>query len=79
MQDIQNIPPPDTSPSDIEDDFGSHSDFPDTDKTDRSETDVENIPVPPDRQDSSTPIEEPPTTTNEEGIDEDDGEPPRLL
>jgi hypothetical protein len=80
MQDIQNIPPPDANPLDIEDDFDSHSDYSDIDaERDNSKTDVESIPVPPDRQDESTPIEEPPTTTNEEGIDEDGGEPPRLL
>lgn len=70
MQDIQNIPPPDTNPSDIEDEFGDHSDYPDIDNIDRSETDVENIPVPPDRQSDSIPIEEP--ATGSVPIEEDD-------
>lgn len=80
MQDVQNIPAPDANPLDIEDNFDSHSDYPDIDTPrDNDNTDVESIPVPPDRQDDSTPIEEPPTTTDEEGIDQDSGDPPKLL
>lgn len=85
MQDIQNIPPPDSNPLDIEDNFGSHSDYPDIDAQDinaprdNENTDVEGIPVPPDRQDGATPIEEPPSSEDEEGIDEDSGEPPKFL
>lgn len=79
MQDVQNIPAPDSNPLDIEDDFDSHSDYPDIDaERDNRDTDVESIPVPPDRQDESTPIEEPPTT-DVEGIDEGGGEPKRIV
>lgn len=85
MQDIQNIPPPNATPLDIEDNFGSHSDYPNIEAQqdidaprDNSDTDVESIPVPPDRQDESTPIEEPPTT-DVEGIDEDSDNPQQIV
>ena len=80
MQDVQNIPNPDVSTVNTEDDFGSHSDYPEIDaERDNTNTDIENIPVPPDRQDESTPIEEPPTSTDEEGIDDDSGGNPKFV
>lgn len=79
MQDVQNIPTPDEDSYDPQDDFGSHSDYPDVDETDRGETDIETPPLPPDRQGDAVPVEEPPTT-DKPSIDEDDyGEPKRIV
>lgn len=55
MQDVQNIPNPDVDSIAGDDDFGSHSDYPDTDV----EQPKEDIPVPNDRE-PGAPIEEPP-------------------
>lgn len=69
MQDIQNIPNPDINSTDRDDDFGNHSD--------REETDVENIPLPPDEQ-TPSPIEEPPDT-EKPAIGEDRSEPKKIV
>jgi hypothetical protein len=69
MQDIQNIPNPDVNSTVRDDDFGTHPD--------REETDVENIPLPPDEQ-KPAPIEEPPET-EKPPVEEDQNEPKRIL
>lgn len=55
MQDVQNIPNPDVNSNEDDGDFGSHSDFPDTDV----EQPKEETPTPPDRLPHAA-IEEPP-------------------
>lgn len=61
MQDVQNIPNPDINSTETEDDFGNHSDFPDTDV----EQPAEDMPVPPDVK-QNVPIEEPPAGDGED-------------
>lgn len=78
MQGIQNIPAPDTEPQNIEDDFGSHSDYPDVDNSDIDNPDVDDIPVPPD-QETSYPVEEPPSDVEKPPIDEDQNEPEQIV
>lgn len=55
MQDVQNIPNPDVNSVEDDGDFGSHSDFPNTDV----EQPKEESPTPPDRLPRAG-IEEPP-------------------
>lgn len=66
MQDVQNIPSPDVNSTNRDDDFGSHSDYPNTDV----EQPKDDIPSPDDRV-QNAPIEEPPAEDGEE-------EPPRI-
>lgn len=61
MQDVQNIPPPDVNRIEDDGDFGSHSDFPDTDV----EQPTEESPTPPDRLPRAG-IEEPPADEGDE-------------
>jgi len=61
MQDVQNIPNPDVNSTQTDDDFGSHSDYPNTDV----EQPKEDIPVPNDRE-RNAPVEEPPAEDGEE-------------
>ncbi len=69
MQDVQNIPPPDTNPTRRDDDFGSHSAIDiDLDNEDIEKPD-EPIPVPPDQM-PAAPVEEPPNV-NEVPVGED--------
>jgi hypothetical protein len=90
MQDVQNIPNPDVNSTETNDDFGSHSDVEqELDQTDvenpdsgeRKNNDIERenetIPVPPDTEGSSAPIEEPPDV-NSPPIEEDQNEPKRI-
>lgn len=63
MQDVQNIPNPDVNSNQDDDDFGSHSEFPDTDV----EQPKEETPTPPDR--SPRPAIEEPTDDEESGGD----------
>ena len=61
MQDVQNIPNPDVNSTERDDDFGSHSGFPNADVEQ-----PEDNPTPPDRQ-PNAPVEEPPA---EDGVEE---------
>ncbi|HXG84436.1 MAG TPA: hypothetical protein VNI84_10450 [Pyrinomonadaceae bacterium] len=63
MQDVQNIPNPDVNSIEDDGDFGSHSDFPNTDV----EQPKEETPPPPDRLPHPA-IEEPPE--DEDGNDD---------
>lgn len=63
MQDVQNIPPPDATHIEDDGDFGSHSDFPDTDA--EQPKDKEESPTPPDRLPHAA-IEEPPAEMDDE-------------
>ena len=68
MQDIQNIPNPDINSTERKDQFGNHSDI---ERENESGSDVENIPLPP-TEPAPAPIEEPPSDTNRQSIDEDE-------
>ena len=70
MQDVQNIPNPDVNSTN--DDFDSHSDFPNTDVGQPT-----NIPLPPDAE-RNVPVEEPPESDKPE-IREDRIEPDELV
>ncbi|HXG86377.1 MAG TPA: hypothetical protein VNI84_20330 [Pyrinomonadaceae bacterium] len=61
MQDVQNIPNPDVNSIEDDGDFGSHSDFPNTDV----EQPKEETPPPPDRLPQPA-IEEPPADETDE-------------
>ncbi len=63
MQDVQNIPTPDVNRIEDDGDFGSHSDFPDTDVEQPKEK--EETPKPPDRLPHQA-IEEPPADRDDE-------------
>lgn len=78
MQDIQNIPNPDVNSVETEDDFGSHSNYPDIDKTDVENPDVDDIPLPPDRQ-PARPIEEPRSDVEKPPIDENEDAPKQIV
>ena len=66
MQDVQNIPAPDSNPNTTEEDFGSHAhDYPDVPDEDNERSSVEDIPLPPDRE-HSAPVEEPPPNDSED-------------
>ncbi len=59
MQDVQNIPPPDISSPDRDNDFGSHSTIePDLDGEEPTNP-QDDVPLPSDRE-PSVPIQEPP-------------------
>jgi hypothetical protein len=72
MQDVQNIPNPDVNSTEHDDDFGSHSDFPNTDVEQSND-----LPVPPDTE-RAVPVEEPPET-DRPAIEEDDSGPKKLV
>lgn len=72
MQDIQNIPNPDVNSPDAGDDFNSHPRNEDVERPD------EDIPVPPDQQRGTVPVEEPPSERDKPAIDEDQTEPKRI-
>lgn len=78
MQDIQNIPNPDVSTRDVEEDFGSHEGL----NPDRHGSEIENrrddevVPVPPDQQ-PTIPIEDPPGT-NEPPVGDVDDSPKKI-
>ncbi|MEO8072354.1 MAG: hypothetical protein ABI686_03815 [Acidobacteriota bacterium] len=77
MQDVQNIPPPDTSSTTRDDDFGSHSAIHiDLDNEEVEKTN-ESIPLPPDQQ-PAAPVEEPPNT-KKAPVGEDSDEPKQIL
>ena len=77
MQDVQNIPPPDTNSTERDNDFSSHSEIkPNLDNED-IEKPEEEIPVPLDRQ-PTVPIEEPPNV-DKFPIGEDEEEPKRIV
>lgn len=79
MQDLQNIPNPDGDELGIEDDFDSHSDYPDIDQIDSSNNpDVDDIPVPPDKE-PAYPVEEPPTGIENPPVEEDEDELKRIV
>lgn len=72
MQDVQNIPNPDTGSTVRDSDFGDHSDFPNTDVEQPND-----LPLPPDTE-RNVPIEEPPET-NRPAIEEDSPEPDKIV
>jgi hypothetical protein len=78
MEDVQNIPPPDVNSVNNEDDFGSHSDYPDVDKTDVENPDVDDIPIPPDSE-PAYPVEEPPSDVERPPVEEDQNEPKQIV
>ena len=78
MQDVQNIPNPDGDSLNIEGDFGSHSDYPDIDRTDKRNPDVDDIPVPPDKE-PARPVEEPPSDVEKSPVDEDEDAPKQIV
>lgn len=78
MQDVQNIPSPDVNSVDTEEDFGSHSDYPTIDQTDAENSDVDDIPVPPDSE-PAYPVEEPPSDVEKPPVDEDTNEPKQIV
>ena len=78
MQDVQNIPNPGVDSINTEDDFGSHSDYPDIDKTDAENSDVDDIPVPPDSE-PAHPVEEPPTDVERPPVGEDNNSPKQIV
>ena len=77
MQDVQNIPNPGVDSINTEDDFGSHSDYPDIDKTDAENSDVDDIPVPPDSE-PAHPVEEPPDVERPP-VGEDNNSPKQIV
>lgn len=77
MQDVQNIPPPDTSPTTRDDDFGNHSAIDiDLDSEEIKKPD-ESIPIPSD-QPLPAPVEEPPDI-DRVPVGEDSGEPKQIV
>lgn len=78
MQGLQNIPNPDVNSREIEDDFDSHSDYPDVDKTDVENSDVDNIPLPPDKQ-PARPVEEPRSDVEKPPINENEDAPKQIV
>lgn len=79
MQDVQNIPNPDGGSLERDDDFGSHSDYPDVDQIDEKRNpDVDDIPVPPDKE-PAHPIEEPPTGLENPPVEEDEDAPKQIV
>ena len=72
MQDVQNISNPDVNSTANDDDFGSHSDFPNSDVEQPND-----LPLPPDSE-RGAPVEEPPETDQPE-IKEDNTEPAKLV
>lgn len=78
MQDVQNIPNPDADSLKIEDDFGSHSDYPDIDQTDGINPDVDDIPVPPDSE-PAYPVKEPPSDVEKPPVKEDEDAPKQIV
>ncbi|CAN5281235.1 hypothetical protein BH20ACI1_BH20ACI1_17190 [soil metagenome] len=77
MQDVQNIPLPDTNPTTRDDDFGSHSAIDiDLDNED-IEKPNEPIPVPPDQQ-PAVPVEEPPNS-EKVPVGEDNDKPKQIV
>lgn len=77
MQDVQNIPPPDTTPTTRDDDFGSHSAIDIDLDNEEVEKPNESIPLPPDKQ-PAAPIKEPPNM-DKVPVGEDSGEPKRIV
>ncbi|MBA3634217.1 MAG: hypothetical protein H0W58_15615 [Acidobacteria bacterium] len=77
MQDVQNIPPPDTNSTERDDDFGSHSAVEQDLDNDDIEQPDEEIPVPPDQQ-PAAPVQEPPNV-NKPPVGEDKDEPRRIV
>ncbi len=73
MQDIQNIPPPDISSTNHDDEFGNHS----QNEEIRNETDVERIPLPG-NEITPAPIEEP-DDTEKVPINEIQNHPKQIL
>jgi len=66
MQDVQNIPAPDSEPNTTEEDFGNHpKNYPDVPSEDEGRESVEDIPLPPDQQ-PAAPIEDPPKDDGED-------------
>lgn len=79
MQSVQNIPAPDGDAVDIEGDFDSHPDYPDVDKTEAENSDVNNIPVVP-GEEPVYPIEEPRSEDIENPpVEEDINAPKRIV
>lgn len=85
MQDIQNIPNPDTNSVEIDEGgFGSHSDVLPDSRTDRDSQDfdierpLEDIPLPP-HTEPVAPIEEPPETRNQPPMGDDNAKRERLV
>lgn len=78
MQDIQNIPNPDVDSLERQDDFDSHSDYPDVGRTDVENPDVDDIPLPPDQQ-PAQPVEEPRSDVEQPPIEENKDEPKRIV
>lgn len=77
MQDVQNIPPPDTNPTTRDDDFGNHSAIDIDLDNEEVEKPNESIPVPTDQQ-PAVPFEEPPNT-EKVPVGEDNDEPKRIV
>ena len=76
MQDVQNIPPPDTSSAERDNDFGSHSEL---------DPNLDNAPPKDHQNDIPLPSDQPPPEPIEEPNDEekypivDDNEQPAQL
>ena len=75
MQDIQNIPNPDVNSTEREDDFGNHSDI--ERENESSNSDTENIPLPP-TEPKPSPVEEPPDEDRAR-IDEPQRKPSQIV
>ena len=73
MQDIQNIPNPDTNSTVEDGDFGNHSDI----EQEHDDGGIENIPLPPDEK-TPSPVEEPPET-EKPPVGEDNPQPKQLV
>jgi hypothetical protein len=71
MQDMQNIPNPDVNSVDIDVDSQKRTDIESVPNEDIGYDSDGRIPVPPDQQQDSVPIEEPPDVDGEAPIDED--------
>ena len=77
MQDVQNMPPPDTNSTERDNDFGNHSAI-DIDLDNESiDKPNEPLPVPPDQKPMS-PIEEPPNA-EKVPIEENTDEPKQIV
>lgn len=72
MQDIQNIPNPNVNTVDVDVDSQKRTDI-ESISTEEYDSNGK-IPVPPDQEKNSVPIEEPPDVENKHPIEEDDGD-----
>ena len=77
MQDVQNIPPPDTTPTTSDDDFGSHSAVDIDLDNEEVEKPNESIPLPPDTQ-PAAPVQEPPNM-DKVPVGEDSNAPKQIV